>query len=231
MAIKPILFLKGEFVKVNQKVIDLLEQVSSKLQCGWKVEHNKTAQSFLAVRECRLNDNRYFLFNQKGAYIEVTFSERGQSTLRIGFFSPRYLNSFNSVNSIQMNMAKGINSVASDINRRLISCLDEVNENLEKQTASKKKDNELAANRELSLNAIKMVSKCNWEQGASYNQYSLSQTVTVDSELYKECYGTDKHDTHRACIYQESYKTDSFNISLPNLTAEQVIKVITALNY
>lgn len=217
-------------MKLNQKVIDLLEQVSSNLKGGWKVEHNKTAQSFLADRECCLNDYRYFLFNQKGAYIEVFFSERGQSTLKIGFFSPRYLNSFNCINSIQMNMAKGINSVASDINRRLLSCLDEVNETLEKQTAEKKKNSELAANRELSLNAIKKVSKCDWKQ-CSYNEHSLTQQVEIKSELFKKRYGTDKQDTQRAHIHQNSQHEDRFNINLPNLTAEQVIKVLAALNY
>lgn len=218
-------------MKVEEHVINLLTEIAYKLGEGWKVNHKITAQSFIADRESHLNNYRYFLFNQKGAFIEIYYSERGQSSLRIGYFNPKYENLMVGIKTINMNLKKGVGRVVSDINSRLLHHLDFLYSDLEKKTVEIKKCSDLAEKRSLIIHSIKMVSKSDWENKNGLNTYKLTKQEPVKSERYKRMFDTDTIERHCCTIYQQNDKPDCHHLDLYNLTTEQVIKVLALLDY
>lgn len=215
-------------MEANAAVLDFLKEVTIKLPLGWRIDSNITTESFLAIRESSLPRYNYFLFNQSGAFISVNHSQRGQSTLKIGFFNPKHKKHFWVINSINMNLDKGISRVANDINSRLLSCLPKVMEELKSKRDELETDINKNKFKELVINSIKLTSKSRWED-RGYGKYYLHQTTEITSERARSILKRDTTENNKATINQHHDKPELFNLDLHSLTPEQVIKIMAFL--
>ena len=215
-------------METNAAVLDFLKEVAIKLPLGWKVDSNTTTESFLAIPESSLPRYTYFLFNQSGAFLSVSHSQRGQSTLKIGFFNPKHKKHFWVVNDINMNLDKGVGRVANDINNRLLSCLPKVIEELKNKRDELEADINKKKFKELVINSIQLNSKSRWED-RGYGKYFLHQTTKIKSERVRSILKRDTTESNKAVINQHHDKPELFNLDLHALTPEQIIKIMVFL--
>ncbi|MFB1079521.1 hypothetical protein [Photobacterium damselae] len=218
-------------MKYDDEIIILLEKICAFLKDNWKVDYIKSELSFSKPYSCTFSYS-YFLFNDKKVYIRIYNVNNEKSCLSIGTVktdNERHYY-FSSTNKINLNLKKNFNLVISDIKRRLIAVsYDAVVCKMEMEKQEKEKSFSNDESRYFVMEAIKKNIRSNIENPYR-NDYVLSREIELKGrkkKILKQGYMT----VNLATLHHKSSTIDKFDLDLYNLTPDQVVKVLSILEY
>lgn len=180
----------------------LLKKIATGLNDGWV--YNSIVSEKEAYKEVLTNKSGLYI------YIRMTYGEKNPQ-LKIGYKHPKYKH-FVSVNCIGCSFEKPLNSIISDIKKRLLVDKKTAYKLFKEETEKHQKANQLRSERDLQINALKMVfSLHNYHHSRSEaysilnkKNHSVATITTADNQL--------------------------FDLSLRGLNVDQIIKILQISN-
>lgn len=202
--------------------LNLVKYVCNGLHGKWRVN-----SLILEERYNHYNVNPFvYLQSDDRVIIRISNKEKG-NVVNIGYIQPKIENWFISQVKINCDFSKSKSRILSDINNRIMihydECLNLLNEK-EREILRKEEINKL---NELAINCIKKVIRsdsifCD----DNYKNFSIKHLEKRKNERHRKIFGADVEVT-KANIYQVN--DNKYNVNFPDLTTDQLIKIIYCL--
>lgn len=204
-----------------------LDRLCISLDGTWRVNRLYTEKSFSNELSNYQDKNSYYIYCNEKVYIRIRKVIKGKSSLSIGYIDNKTLY-FYCQHTINLNFEKSFNRVLSDIKSRLICDFESVIKTKEKKEAENKRNKQKSEFKSFVINSIKKAIKCDVVTD-SYCSYRLVRNEQY-SERLRKVLNCDAREVTKAKFAQLD-SGDKFHLDLYDLTAEQLIKVIVALDY